>query len=175
MLFLVQYAVHLYGYLKEWRKNPHWSFSCCLALLLPLINLPGEISGLAGTNITNTQLDTGQFEMQTVVGAVKDSGVIDVTLDDEEKDDDNPAEVQEQDCKEAQFQNGENETSPFHTVLKDSGAIDDTREQGRQGEGMYHDMGHNNRKYHQAIQTELLAKISIKDVDDEEPEKETRF
>ena len=88
MLFSVQYAVHLYGHLKEWRKNPHWSFSCCLALLLPLINLPGEISGLVGTNITNTQLDTGQFEMQTVVGAVKDSGVIDVTLDDEEQDDD---------------------------------------------------------------------------------------
>ena len=172
MLFSVQYAVHLYGYLKEWRKNPHWSFSCCLALLLPLINLPGEISGLVGTNITNTQLDTGQFEMQTVVGAVQDSGVIDITFDDEEQDDDNRSEDQEEDCKEAQLQNGEQETSTFY----DSGAIDDTCEQGEQGEGMCHDEGCNNkRKCHQVTQTELLAKISNKDVDDEEPEKETRF
>jgi len=169
MLFLVQYTVHLYGYLKEWRKNPHWSFSCCLALLLPLINLPGEISGLIGTNITNTQLDTGQFEMQTVVGAVEDSGVIDVTLDDDEQDDDNPAEDQEEgDCKEARLQNGEKETSTFHDALKDSGAIDDTREQGEQGEGMCHNVGYSNRNCHQATQTELLAKISIKVVDDEE-------
>jgi len=167
--------VHLYGYLKEWRKNPHWSFSCCLALLLPLISLPGEISGLVGTNITNTQLETGQFEMQTVVGAVKDSGVVDVTLDDEEQDDDNLAEDQEEDCKEAQLQNGENETSPYHEALKDSAAIDDTRQQGEQGEGMCHDVGYNDRKCHQATQTELLATISIIDIDDEEPEKETRF
>jgi len=159
----------------EWRKNPHWSFSCCLALLLPLINLPGEISGLVGTNITNTQLDTGQFEMQSVVGAVKDSGVIDVTLDDEEQDDDNPAEDQEEDCKEAQLPNGENETSPYHEALKDSGAINDTREQGEQGEGVCYDVGYKDRKCHQATQTELLATISIKDIDDEEPEKETRF
>ena len=111
--------------------------------------------------------------MQTVAGAVKDSGVIDVTLDDEEQDDDNPAEDQEEvDCKEARLQNGEKETSTFHDALKDSGAIDDTRDQGEQGEGMCHNVGYNNRKCHQATQTELLAKISIKDVDDEE---ETRF
>jgi len=173
MLFLVQYTVHLYGYLKEWRKNPHWSFSCCLSLLLPLINLPGEISGLVGTNITSTQLDTGQFEMQTVVGAVKDSGVIDVTLDDEEQNDDNPAEGQEEaDCKGTRLQNGEKETSTFHDALKDNGAIDGIRDQGEQGEGICHNVGYNNRKCHQATQTELLAKISIKDVDDEE---ETRL
>ena len=172
MLFSVQYAVHLYGYLKEWRKNSHWSFSCCLALLLPLINLPGEISGLVGTNITNTKLDTGEFEMQSVVGVVKDSGAIDVTLDGEEQDDDNPAEDQEEDCKEAQLQTGEKERSTSHEALKDSGAIDDAREQGEQGEGMCHDVGYNNIKWHQATQTELLAKTSIKDVDDEEHEKD---
>ena len=169
--FSVQYAVHLYGYLKEWRKNPHWSFSCCLALLLPLINLPGEISSLLGTNITNTQLDTGQFEMQTVVGAVKDSGAIAVTLDDEEQRDNDPAEDQE----EADGKNGEKETSTFQETSKDSGAIDDTREQGEKGEGMCHDVGYNNRKCHQATQTELLAKIAIKNVNDEEHEKETHF
>jgi len=159
----------------EWRKNPHWSFSCCLALLLPLINLPGEISGLIGTDITNTPLDTGQMETQTVVGAVTDSGVIDVTLDGEEQDKDNPAEDQKEDCKDGQLQNGEKETSTSREALKDSGAIDDTREQGEQGEGMCHDVGYNNRKCQQATQTELLAKISIKDVNDEERDSETRF
>ena len=159
----------------EWRKNPHWSFSCCLALLLPLINLPGEVSGLIGTDITNTPLDTGQMETQTVVGAVKDSGVIDVTLDGEERDNDNPAEDQKEDCKEAQLQTGEKERSTFHEALKDSGATDDALEQGEQGEGMCHDVGYNNRKCHQATQTELLVKISIKDVNDEEHDRETPF
>jgi len=93
-LFLVQYLVHLYGYLKKWRKNPHWSFSCCLALILPLIGMPGDISGLAGTNFLNTQLDTGHMEMTTIVGAVKDIGAIDVTLEEDKQDDDKPAELQ---------------------------------------------------------------------------------
>ena len=168
--------MHLYGYLKEWRKNPQWSFPCCLALVLPLVSLPGDVSGLVETNITNTQLDTGQFEMQTVFRAVQDSGVIDVALDGEEQDDDNPAKDQEKaDCKEAKLQNGEKETSTFHEALKESRAIDDTREHGEQGEGMCHAVGHNNRKCHQATQTELLSKISIKDVDEEKHEKEIRF
>ena len=84
-VFLVQYVVHVYGYLKEWRKNPHWSFSCCLALILPVIDMPGDISGLAGTNVLNTQLDTGHMEMTTIVGAVKDSGAIDVTLEEDKQ------------------------------------------------------------------------------------------
>ena len=81
----VQYAVNLYGYLKEWRKNPQWSFSCCLALLLPLSDLHGEIRGLAGTNILNNQLQTGQVETPTIQAAVKDSGAINVTLEDVEQ------------------------------------------------------------------------------------------
>ena len=77
----VQYAVNLYRYLKDWRKNPQWSFSCCLALLLPLSDLQGEIRGLAGTNILNNQLQNGQVETPTIQAAVKDSGAIDVTLE----------------------------------------------------------------------------------------------
>ena len=77
----VQYAVNLYRYLKDWRKNPQWSFSCCLALLLPLSDLQGEIRGLAGTNILNNQLQTGQVETPTIQAAVKDSGATDVTLE----------------------------------------------------------------------------------------------
>ena len=81
----VQYALTLYRYLKEWRKNPHWSISCCLALLLPLNDLQGEISGVVETNVLNSQLQTGEIDMPTVYGAVKDSGTIDVNLEENEQ------------------------------------------------------------------------------------------
>ncbi|XP_078377854.1 uncharacterized protein LOC144661006 [Oculina patagonica] len=85
-LLLVQYAVFLCRYFKEWRKNPHWSLSCCLGLLLPLNDLQGEIHGLMDADcIHKNQLQTGQFEKPTIFSAVKDSGAIDVTLEDEEK------------------------------------------------------------------------------------------
>ena len=61
-----QYAAFLYRYLKEWRKNPRWSFSCCLSLLLPLSDSHGEIPDLIETN----QLQTGQIDMPTILTAV---------------------------------------------------------------------------------------------------------
>lgn len=85
----------LYSFFKEWRKNPHWSFSCCLALILPLKDLQGEIRGLAGTNVLNTQLQTGQFETVTLYAAVKDSGAIDVTLEENKEGDDEGGETVE--------------------------------------------------------------------------------
>ncbi|XP_078384784.1 uncharacterized protein LOC144667259 [Oculina patagonica] len=72
-LLAVQYLVGVYRYFKEWRKNPHWSFSCCLALLLPLNDLRGEISGLAETNVFKSQLKSGEMEMPTIMIAVEDS------------------------------------------------------------------------------------------------------
>jgi len=86
-LLSVQYALQLYEYFKEWRKNPHCSFSCCLALLLPLNDLQGEIRGLVGKNVLRTQLQTGNFEMTTLRGAVKDSGAFVVTLEEGEQGD----------------------------------------------------------------------------------------
>ena len=82
----VQYAMFLYGYIKEWRKNPQWSFSCCLALLVPLNDLQGELRGLAEANVLKNQLETGQIEKPSILSAVQDTGVIDVTL--KESDDD---------------------------------------------------------------------------------------
>lgn len=79
--FLVQYSVNLYRYVKEWRKNPHWSFSCCLALLLPLNDLEGEIFGLAETDALKSQLQTGETEIPTIFSAVKESGAVNVTLE----------------------------------------------------------------------------------------------
>ena len=94
-LLSAEYVVFLYNFLKEWRKNPHWSFSCCLALLLPLNDLQGEIRGLAGKNVLKTQLQTGQFEMVTLHAAVKDSGAIDVTFEENEEGDDEGGETVE--------------------------------------------------------------------------------
>ena len=79
--YLVQYSVSLYRHVKEWRKNPRWSFSCCLALLLPLNDLEGEIFGLAETEILKSQLQTGETEMSTILSAVMNTGAIDGTFE----------------------------------------------------------------------------------------------
>ena len=72
----------------EWKKNPEWSLSCCLALLLPLDDLQGEIGGMVGTNALDNQLQTGQTDMPTMIGAVKDSGVVDVSFEGGDENDD---------------------------------------------------------------------------------------
>ena len=79
-LLSVQYTVILHRYLTEWCKHPHCSVSCCLALLLPLNDLQGDIHGLAESNVVNEQLETGKMDAPTITGAVQDSGVIDTTL-----------------------------------------------------------------------------------------------
>ena len=71
----------LYRFIKDWRKNPHCSFSCCLALFLPLNDLEGEIFGLAETDALKNQLQTGETAMPTIFSAVKESGVVNVTLE----------------------------------------------------------------------------------------------
>lgn len=86
----------LYRFIKEWRKNPHWSFSCCLALLLPLNELQGELSGLAGENFLKTQLETGKIEKPSLISAVKDSGAIDITLEEGEQGNGNKVEMQDE-------------------------------------------------------------------------------
>ncbi|KAL9960157.1 hypothetical protein ACROYT_G033570 [Oculina patagonica] len=82
-LLAFQYIVGVYCYLKEWLKNPHWSFSCCLALVLPLNDLRGEMKGLDGMNVLQSQLKTGDMEMSTIMIAVESSGV-NVNLEGEE-------------------------------------------------------------------------------------------
>lgn len=86
-------------YLFEWCKNPHCSLSCCLALLLPLNDLQGEIQGLAGSNVVNEQLETGQMDTPTVTSAVKDSGAIDTILEVGEE----GVEAKEDHCQNAQY------------------------------------------------------------------------
>lgn len=75
-----QYVMFLCEYLKEWRKNPQCSSSCCLALLLPLNDLQGEIRGMVGKNLMKTQLDTGMLAKLSIAATAKDSGAMSFTL-----------------------------------------------------------------------------------------------
>ncbi len=50
--------------------------------------MQGEIGGMAGTNVFQAQLQTGEFEMVTLSAAIKDSGAVDVTLEENEEGDD---------------------------------------------------------------------------------------
>ncbi|XP_078383875.1 uncharacterized protein LOC144666341 [Oculina patagonica] len=143
---VVEYGLFLYDFLKEWRKNPHWSFSCCLALLLPLNDLQGEIRGIVGTNVLKTQLQTGDFEMVTIRAAIQDSGAIDVTLEENEEDDD---------------------------VADDAGGDDvggfEAKEENHQG------VDHSSNKSDQGTQTELLSLFTIADVAENGPFEETHL
>ena len=76
----VQYAMFIHRFFKEWRKNPRWSFSCCLALLLPLNDLQQEVLGMAGKNVLKQQLKTGNVDMPSLSGALKESGAVSIEL-----------------------------------------------------------------------------------------------
>ena len=66
--------------MKEWRKNPQWSLSCCLALLLPLNDLQNEIRGMTGKSLMKEQVQTGQFNAPSVSGTLKESGAVSFDL-----------------------------------------------------------------------------------------------
>ena len=83
LLFVsVQYLSYIYHYVKEWRKNPEWSLSCCLALLLPLRNFEGEIGGLAGGDIPMQQLQTGRIDCPSNANTGRDNAAVDISLED---------------------------------------------------------------------------------------------
>ncbi|XP_015775760.1 PREDICTED: uncharacterized protein LOC107353885 [Acropora digitifera] len=70
----------IHRFFKEWRKSPRWSFSCCLALLLPLTDLQQEVLGMAGKNVLKQQLKTGNVDMPSLSGALKESGAVSIEL-----------------------------------------------------------------------------------------------
>ena len=82
LLVSVQYLSYIYHYIKEWRKNPEWSLSCCLALLLPLRNLQGEIGGLAGRDIPMQQLQTDRIDIPSNANTGRDNAAVDISLED---------------------------------------------------------------------------------------------
>ena len=70
----------IYRFFKEWRKNPRWSFSCCLALLLPLNDLQQEVLGMTGKDVLKQQLKTGNVDMPSLSGALRESGAVSIEL-----------------------------------------------------------------------------------------------
>lgn len=120
----------LYRHLNEWRQNPHWSFSCCLAVLLPLVDLHGEIGGMAETNVLDDQLQTGQIETAGIFSAVKDSGAVDISIEGDQQNDDKTMETMEvNDCQDAEFHNKkfhkETQTEfPALFDINDTGVVD---------------------------------------------------
>ena len=52
----------------------------------PFNDLQGDIRDLAWTNVFKTQLEIGEFAVMTFQAAVQDSGVIEVSLEDGEED-----------------------------------------------------------------------------------------
>ena len=89
--------MYVYQYLKEWRKNPRWSFSCCLALVLPLNDLQGEIRGMVGKNMLKAQLQTVMMGKPSISACAKESGAMSFNLSRGEvgRDDANTAEFHE--------------------------------------------------------------------------------
>ena len=151
-LFSAYYAVHLYQYLKEWRKDPHASLSCCLDLILPLVDLQGELSSVSGTDVLNAQLDTGTIDMSTIADAVKNSEAIGGSINDE---------------------------NPVLNVSMAGGVFKD-REQGEgntveEQTGVSHLAGYNKKKRHKGTQTESLMECSIPDVGDQRPVEEAHL
>lgn len=73
--------------------------SCCLAMLLPLNDLQGELRGLVGRNMMRQQLQSGRIGMPSVTGAVKDSGAVDFAL--EEGDDESQDSRRQQDNRQS--------------------------------------------------------------------------
>ena len=49
---------------------------------MPLNQLQGEIRGLTGKNILDQQLQTGRMEMPSIASTLRESGAVDVTLED---------------------------------------------------------------------------------------------
>ena len=58
--------------------------SCCLAMLLPLNDLQGEIRGMMGRNVLRQRFQSGRIAMPSVAGAVKGTGAIDFQLEEDE-------------------------------------------------------------------------------------------
>ena len=139
--------------------------------------MPGNISGLAQTNVLATQLDAGHMEMSTFGGAVKDSGALDVTLEEDEQADDNSAELQK--GNNAQIRAKETEMPMTDGAVEDSVAIGATTEYRDQGQvvkiqkGVCYGAGYNNKKCCQGTQTELSLKCHVAEVGDLQPAEES--
>ena len=141
--------------------------------------MPGNISGLADTNVLNTQLDSGQMEMTTVAGAVQDSGAIDVTLeelDQDQQDDGDSTDMEDDNCYNPQLKPGERKTVTNVGAMNNCEATDVPFEDGKQckvdsvkvREGTIDITRCTIINCHQGTQTELSALLFISNVGEQE-------
>ena len=146
--------------------------------------MPGNISGLANTNVLNTQLDSGQIEMTTIAGAVQDSGAIDVTLeerDQDQQDGGDSTDMEDGNCYNPRLKPGERKTVTNVGAVNNCEAIDVPFEDGKQckvdsvkvREGIIDITRCTIIKCHQETQTELSVHLFISDVGEQEQRKET--
>ena len=101
------------------------------------------------------------MEVTTVVGDVIDSGAIDVDVEDNEQQEENPSETQQDKRSSAEIQAGARE-SPTQVSAKGDG--DAVEVQERSG-----DVGYINKKGHQGTQTSLSNHRCTEDVVGQEP------
>ena len=81
----------LYRHFQEWRKNPHWSFSCCFGLLLPINDLQGEIHCLVdAVSVHKPQLQTGEMQFGEAVNFARERDKKDVEKAIKKQDEDRP-------------------------------------------------------------------------------------
>ena len=71
---------------KRMAQEPKVVIILLPGLLLPLNNLLKEVGGLTGRNILRQQLQTGRIEMPLTANTVRDSGAVDMTLEDRDVD-----------------------------------------------------------------------------------------
>lgn len=74
-------------------------------MVLPLNDLQGEIRGLAGANVLKNQMQTGQIDKPSILSALKDSGAIDVTLEEGREGEDSTIEIEDEKCPHAERSN----------------------------------------------------------------------
>ena len=126
------------------------------------------------------------MEMTTIAGAVQDSGVIVVTLEERgqcEQDDGDSKEMDKGNGKNDRIQTEEKDMTINARAVKDFGDIDVTLESGEQvkagvaevREGTGKIPGCSIKKCHQGTQTELSAHVLIGNAGDEELVEETRL
>ena len=83
-IFSAQYLTYVFNCIKQWRKNPKWSFSCLLALLLPLNELQGELSGMAVRNILTQQFHSGDIDMPSITKTLRETIALSISIEEEE-------------------------------------------------------------------------------------------
>ena len=122
----VQYVSYIYHYVKEWRKNPEWSLSCCLALLLPLRNLQGEIGGLAGRNIPMQQLQTDRIDIPSTANTGRDNAAVIIMLQDyydAERKEEEEEEEEEREEKEEEDEEEEDDDDTANQITVGQGVV----------------------------------------------------